>query len=447
VPSKVSKKVVRNQWMLAVAVSFLIIVSAAAVQVTIGMSLTAANQPALGGTTGTRMTIVDTISQMAGTVLKDLISPFTGGLGSTGLQPVGGGTGSGTGGLPPSGGGIGGGQPPIVRKLTPENTDAACSDGMDNNFNFLIDCQDPDCDNKACTSAMVGCPPGTSGGGPSKVCGGRLCNQINYVCKETSCGDNIDNNNNGRIDCADDDCAGQVCSVTGCPLGAVGAITYTCTAFGCDPTNNQCSETSCADGSDNDADGLTDCADPDCDRVGICEYGKELNCNDVADNDGDGFANCMDVDCDKVANCEYGTELTCNDGFDNDYDYDTDAYDMDCPSPDLVPIGVNRSTTQSGYSYKLIVKNQGDADAGKFLSVMLLNVSRINDGGKEIGIDDPDIRICWMDSLKAGATGYCTNETAIKTSAVLVATNVFNQVTEGRDKNGNNMGLFNVTIK
>jgi hypothetical protein len=51
----------------------------------------------------------------------------------------------------------------------------------------------------------------------------------------------------------------------------------------------------CDDGLDNDTDGLTDCADPDCVTDAFCiEAG---NCADGLDNDGDGFTDCADDEC------------------------------------------------------------------------------------------------------------------------------------------------------
>jgi hypothetical protein len=53
-------------------------------------------------------------------------------------------------------------------------------------------------------------------------------------------------------------------------------------------------ETECSDGIDDDEDGLTDCADDDCDANELC-----LGCDDGQDNDGDGLADCDDPDCDQ----------------------------------------------------------------------------------------------------------------------------------------------------
>jgi hypothetical protein len=51
----------------------------------------------------------------------------------------------------------------------------------------------------------------------------------------------------------------------------------------------------CADGEDNDLDGSTDCADPDC--LGLCPEESETECSDRADNDGDGVVDAADPRC------------------------------------------------------------------------------------------------------------------------------------------------------
>jgi hypothetical protein len=76
------------------------------------------------------------------------------------------------------------------------------------------------------------------------------------------CGDGLDNDGNGRIDCQDPAC------------GYEGPA-----------------EISCGDGRDNDCDALVDAADPDC-AAPLLE-----DCDDGIDNDGDGAADCDDPDC------------------------------------------------------------------------------------------------------------------------------------------------------
>ena len=126
----------------------------------------------------------------------------------------------------------------------------------------------------------------------------------------------------------------------------------------------------CRDGQDNDGDGTTDCADPDCASSRMCggggtggtggtrpgqtpedpntESGRE--CRDGQDNDGDGIADCADPDCAASRMCggggtggtggtrpaqtpedpntESGRE--CRDGQDNDSDGVVDCADPDC---------------------------------------------------------------------------------------------------------------------
>ncbi|MBJ93440.1 MAG: hypothetical protein CMP23_03095 [Rickettsiales bacterium] len=115
---------------------------------------------------------------------------------------------------------------------------------------------------------------------------------------ETECGDGVDNDQDGDIDCADSDCLG----------------------------NLACPETACSDLIDNDADGFADCADPDCAAQAQCL--PELNCIDGLDNDLDGSSDCDDSDCANATICQ--PETNCNDGLDNDLDGSSDCADSDC---------------------------------------------------------------------------------------------------------------------
>ena len=86
-------------------------------------------------------------------------------------------------------------------------------------------------------------------------------------------------------------------------------------------------ETDCGDGVDNDGDGFIDCLDSDCNGVSGCEFGSEATCNDGIDNDGDGLTDCADSDCSTAPNC---IEAICDDGVDNDGDGLADCEDPDC---------------------------------------------------------------------------------------------------------------------
>jgi hypothetical protein len=113
---------------------------------------------------------------------------------------------------------------------------------------------------------------------------------------ETSCADGQDEDCDAATDCADSDCAA-------------------------DPG---CVETICNDMVDNDNDGLTDCADPDCAAFPGC---VEAICNDLVDNDNDGLTDCADPDCAAFPGC---VETVCDDMVDNDNDGLTDCADPDC---------------------------------------------------------------------------------------------------------------------
>ena len=93
------------------------------------------------------------------------------------------------------------------------------------------------------------------------------------------CTDGLDNDLDGKIDCADSDCAGS----TACPIPLPEI---------------------CTDGRDNDNDGMIDCADSDCLGISSCgPEGKLKTCSDGIDNDGDGFIDCADSGCAKNASC------------------------------------------------------------------------------------------------------------------------------------------------
>ena len=77
----------------------------------------------------------------------------------------------------------------------------------------------------------------------------------------------------------------------------------------------------CDDGTDNDADGFTDCADQGCLGVSVCIEGDVAeDCSDGDDNDLDGWIDCDDQDCWGVGGCDEGDTDT-----DTDSDTDTDA--------------------------------------------------------------------------------------------------------------------------
>jgi len=135
---------------------------------------------------------------------------------------------------------------PAVDAGGPENTPAACSDGVDNDGDGDIDCADSECQGLA-------------------------------VCTESDCSNGIDDDGDGLTDCMDPDCQPTI-----------------------DCREN--TATACNDGIDNDGDGLTDCDDDECSAMLVCNV--ESICDDGIDNDNDGATDCDDhPDCDSAVNC------------------------------------------------------------------------------------------------------------------------------------------------
>lgn len=150
------------------------------------------------------------------------------------------------------------------------------------------------------------------------------CNGTEEVTPEAQCGDGIDNDANGQIDCDDSSCSSR----------------------------EECKEV-CHDGLDNDGDGLVDCSDPDCPCI--------EDCFDGIDNDRDGFPDCEDSEC--FDEC---TEVECLDGLDNDRDTLIDCADEDCWGAPPCPIAV-LSTLDSGFGYRT-GESEGDSSISRTTS-------------------------------------------------------------------------------
>jgi len=86
----------------------------------------------------------------------------------------------------------------------------------------------------------------------------------------------------------------------------------------------------CANGVDDDGDGKADCADPDCAGEAACMHAVE-NCTNGTDDDGDGQVDCADSDCASTPACTPTAE-NCTNGTDDDGDGQADCADSDCAS-------------------------------------------------------------------------------------------------------------------
>ncbi|MBX2797912.1 MAG: hypothetical protein KTR31_09595 [Myxococcales bacterium] len=169
--------------------------------------------------------------------------------------------------------------------MSPDCVELICSDGEDNDEDTLTDCQDPDC-NK-----------------PGSPC------LVPHENTEAWCQDRVDNDGDGALNCDDSDCA----------------------------RTRHCGENTlakCFDEEDNDRSGASDCADPGCQRFCV-ESTEAGTCNDWVDNDGDGLVDCMESDCALDVTCNERDAIRCSDHQDNDRDGVTDCEDSDCDELEL----------------------------------------------------------------------------------------------------------------
>jgi hypothetical protein len=228
-----------------------------------------------------------------------------------------------------------------VTCASPENSDALCSDGMDNDTDtidgmdlMLVDCEDPSCHGHPdVTVCMEGMTP-------------------------AECTDNQDNDQDGYTDCDDKDCVvALLCDAT----QETGMVECTdtldndmdgdadCADNSCRWTYEAgCKETICDDNISNDGDNFVDCDDFDCkySETFSCPNIEvtDADCSDGEDQDNNGFADCEDFSCQQsplvTTACE-GNAVTCADGIDNDMNGFTDCEDFSCrycggQNPDVV---------------------------------------------------------------------------------------------------------------
>jgi subtilisin-like proprotein convertase family protein len=186
------------------------------------------------------------------------------------------------------GGGPGDGSFPDETNFVPGEI---CDDEIDNDLDGDVDCADVDC---------LGNP----------------------VCAEI-CDDEEDNDFDGDTDCADDDCVGDDACLEICDDELDNDLDGDTDCADSDCVGDDACLEICDDDEDNDLDGDTDCADTDCVGTDAC---LEI-CDDELDNDLDGDTDCDDDDCVEFEAC---LEAICDDEIDNDDDGLTDCEDVDC---------------------------------------------------------------------------------------------------------------------
>jgi len=205
----------------------------------------------------------------------------------------------------------------------------ACNDGVLDDS--TEDCDGTDLGQATCASAGTytdgtlacfgNCTFNTTG---CYNCGDGLCgpNENGNLCPQdcfespTQCGDGVDNDNDGATDCADPDCNSHSCG----PHGLICANN----ACACPYSGHENTASECQDTTDNDCDGLHNCADPNCNSVTCGLNGRQCN---IAT---------------QTCECPLGgvenTQTLCSDNLDNDCDGSIDCGDSSC---NHVTCGVN----------------------------------------------------------------------------------------------------------
>ncbi len=200
-----------------------------------------------------------------------------------------------------------------------------CNDGIDNNGDGLADCQDPQCaDSLYCQPED--CGNGIDDNGNGLVdCKDPQCADL-LKCQPEICNDGIDNNGDGLVDCDDSQCADSLyCQPEDCSNnkddngdGLIDCQDPLCSSL------PKCQPEICNDNIDNNGDGLVDCQDPQC-------FGSESCMTEICDNgiddNGNGLVDCDDIQCALTAAC---AKEICNDGIDNNADGYADCDDPQC---------------------------------------------------------------------------------------------------------------------
>ncbi len=203
-----------------------------------------------------------------------------------------------------------------------------------------------------------------------------------------ACADGLDNDGDGLADAADPDCTGPTDDDEATPTDAADAG-------------------ACANGLDDDEDGLVDAADPGCinatddseseDNPVAAEEGAvldawTLSCDNGLDDDNDGLADDDDPDCVADPRGPEGAWFACSDGLDNDMDGLTDwPEDPHCyRASDATEAGPAAAMARVAVTSDGRFAYVGHLGLGQVLVLDLEAGRRLDLGGQDHPTGDPD---------------------------------------------------------
>ena len=134
-----------------------------------------------------------------------------------------------------------------------------CTNHVDDDGNGLVDCADPACAGQVCGVNGLAC----SASSPADL---RVPERPGHETPaQCAAAVPADNDCDGKAGCNDTDCTGQELRHRHQVGGRPSSAPASCRRGGPAPASpSGATETSCGDGLDNDCDGLIDCDDPDC---------------------------------------------------------------------------------------------------------------------------------------------------------------------------------------
>jgi hypothetical protein len=189
-----------------------------------------------------------------------------------------------------------------------------------------------------------------------------------YPGASEDCADGVDNDGNGLVDGADPNAVGCVVACTDMDMDGYAIEGGSCGAIDCDDNDgsvNPGAAEVCSDAVDNNCNGLTDTADM-----------NAVDCPlDCTDNDGDGYSieggSCGAMDCDdNNAEVNPGALEICDDGVDNNCNSQVDSIDAVCQGNEVddgqceEPWWRSKYKRHHGHKKDCVITDEGDEDSG-----------------------------------------------------------------------------------